>query len=203
MAPFRLTVAACAAATALVTPCWGDDWPQFRRDAQRSASSKDRLLLPLTEVWSWTTRLKDGHSPLFHAVTAGERIFFTAGDDETRWLVCARATTGKVLWRQQLEAPRLKFALSDAVGPGVTAGGQVVVYDWTDRSGRGSQAHQSDVRGSSFVVKTFRAADGRPLQAFPLAMMGANGVLPRLSLTPTLQGQEVRPVPPTFVGCPP
>jgi hypothetical protein len=56
---------------------------------------------------------------------------------------------------------------------------------------------------NSFTVKVFRAQNGQPLDAFPLAAMGANGVLPRVSLIHTPVGQEVRPVPPTFVGCPP
>jgi hypothetical protein len=36
-----------------------------------------------------------------------------------------------------------------------------------------------------------------------MAAMGANGVLPRISLLETRAGQEVAAVPPTMAGCPP
>lgn len=186
-------------------PARGDDWPQFRHDAGRSATSSDRVKLPLTEVWTWSTRLNNGHSPLFNSVVWKGRVFFTACEGQKRYLICADAKKGSVKWRQPLEAAQLKFALSDTVGPAVSESGIVYVYDWLG-AGAGGQATTSSgaVRPvDSFAVRTFSAMDGRPGTYYPLAAMGANGVLPRLSLLHTPVGQEIRPVPPTYVGCPP
>jgi hypothetical protein len=58
-------------------------------------------------------------------------------------------------------------------------------------------------RMNSFTVRVFDARTGEERTLFPLAAMGANGILPRLSLMEEGDGQEVRPVPPTLVGCPP
>ena len=178
-----------------------DDWPQFRRDAWRTAASRDKLEFPLTELWTWSTRGPRGHTPLYHSVVWRNKVFFTASQDRQRFLISADAKTGKVLWRQPLETETLKFPISDIAGPAVTESGMVYVYDWTGSQ----QKYQSAVHagGASFVVRSYRALDGQPLDAFPLVAMGANGVLPRLSLMEGLVGQDVRPVPPTFVGCPP
>src|SRR5213078_366992 len=32
-------------------PARADDWLQWRHDAQRTAASRDRVVLPLTEIW--------------------------------------------------------------------------------------------------------------------------------------------------------
>src|SRR5207253_8831360 len=37
----------------LAAPTRGDDWPQFRHDATRSAISADSLHFPLKELWTW------------------------------------------------------------------------------------------------------------------------------------------------------
>src|SRR5205085_168042 len=95
----------------------GDDWPQFRRDAGRTAASSDPLKLPFTEVWTWTTFHRDGHSPLFNVAVWHNRVFFTACEGDTRFLVCADAKRGSVFWKQPLVAARLRWAPSDAVGP--------------------------------------------------------------------------------------
>lgn len=183
-----------------------DDWPQFRRDPGRTAVSKDSLRLPLKELWTWSSRGQDGHTPLYHSVTYRGRVFFIARDGAKRSLIAADTRTGAVRWRQPLITPRLRFAVSDAVGPAVTDSGMVYAYDWYDSPDalHKGQSHQSAVEGTSFVVRTFGAAGGQPGPYFPLVAMGANGILPRLSLKhDTFEGQEVRPVPPTFSGCPP
>jgi hypothetical protein len=85
-----------------------DDWPQFRRDSSRSAASLDRIKLPLTEIWSWTTEAElTRHTPLFHASVWQDRVFFVAAEGNTRSLVCANARTGVILWRQRLTSRRL------------------------------------------------------------------------------------------------
>lgn len=196
-----------AAALALVLPARGDDWAQFRRDPGRSAASTDKVSFPLTDVWTWRTRAANGYSPLYHAVVRRGRVYFTAIDSGYRYLVCAELKTGKVHWRQRMVTAQLKFPVSDVAGPAVTASGIVYAYDWVPGKGmsRGQKVQSSgEVEAmSSFTVRTFDAESGRPGLFFPLATMGANGVLPRLSLTNNAIGQEVRPVPPTVVGCPP
>lgn len=192
----------------------GDDWPQFRHDANRSAASADELRFPLKERWSWKTRSRNGHTPLYHAAIWHGKAFFTMTDKGQRFLVCTEAETGKVLWYQALEAEQLNFKLSDITGPAVSDGGLVYVYDWVMESGvksRSGLIHMGQETSSSgivepvssFCVRVFEAKTGKEKHMLPLAMMGANGVLPRLSLTEDDDGQEVNPVPPTFVGCPP
>jgi hypothetical protein len=187
----------------------GDDWTQFRRDANRSAASKDELKFPLQERWSWTTHSRNKHTPLYHAVVRQGHVFFTASDKEGRFLICADAKTGKVKWKRLLQTEKLDFVLSDIAGPAVTDSGLVYVYDWrskhaVQRFGGQDTTSSGEVEPmNSFCVRVFEAATGEEKASFPLAAMGANGVLPRLSLVETREGQEVRPVPPTFVGCPP
>src|SRR5262249_27068468 len=154
-----------------------------------SAASGDPLKLPLTEVWSWITPAAEKHTPLFHSVVWKDRVFFVAREGGKRQLMCANAKTGKILWRQQLESPQLKFPLSDIAGPAVSQSGIVFIYDWmTERRGRqghagqGTQSSGAVEAVNSFCVRTFRALDGQEGPFFPLAAMGANGVLPRVSL---------------------
>lgn len=204
----------------LAAPMRGDDWPQFRHDATRSAVSTDRLRFPLKELWTWNTMGPGGHRPLYHAVIWHEQVYFTASEKDRRYLICADAKTGVVRWRQPLEAERLDFCISDIAGPAVNEMGRVFVYDWisltTFNSPLGRAAAETlfgqgisqvctmipDLVGC-FAVRTFNAMTGKEGPYFPMAAMGATGVLPRLSLTDTWAGQEVAEVPPTMAGCPP
>jgi len=211
----RSGLAALAAAVALTAvAARADDWPQFRRDPYRSGKSEDPVKFPLTEVWGRTSQRITGASPLFHTTVFKERVFFTILKEGGKFLVCADARTGSVRWQQRLEADRLRFVLSDVAGPAVTQSGMVYVYDWVARrtaasrgsmirSGQAAQSAGNVEALNSFAVKVFRADTGELLDVFPLAAMGANGVLPRLSLMHTLEGQQVAPVPATLVGCPP
>ncbi|HLK55912.1 MAG TPA: hypothetical protein VKU00_05095 [Chthonomonadaceae bacterium] len=200
---------------ALIAPARGDDWPQFRHDSTRSATSKDSLQFPLKELWTWKTVGTDGHHPLYHAVIRKGLVYFTASDKNGRHLICADAKTGAVRWRHQLEAERLAFDISDIAGPALSDAGVVFVYDWIstlDRTLIGPlekalNAHFCTV--DSFVVRTFDAATGQEGYYFPMAAMGINGILPRLSLMETQSGQKTQfgqailPVPPTMAGTPP
>jgi outer membrane protein assembly factor BamB len=191
-----------------------DDWPQFRRDSGHSALSKDKVDTPLREVWKWDQLNPDGSSPVYHAVVWKDRVFFTGGSSNGRVVVCADLGTGKVYWSRPLSATHLRFALSEAAGPAVSASGRVFVYDWFTQQGvqsrtglihKGQELSSSGIVEpvNSFCVRTFDAMTGDEGSFFPLAAMGANGVLPRLSLLEGVRGQAVRPVPPTFAGCPP
>jgi hypothetical protein len=190
--------------------CRADDWPQFRRDSSHSATSTDELKFPLTELWSWSKAAKNPHTPLYHVVVWNEYAYFTASDEKARSLICADARTGKVKWQKELATGKLEFEISDIAGPAVTSGGTVFVYDWNRASAFGEnltvKVEGSDCSFSSvdsFCVRTFDAATGKEGPYFPMAAMGATGVLRRLSLMEGARGQEVRPVPATFAGCPP
>jgi outer membrane protein assembly factor BamB len=125
----RATLAGLLLAAVLCAAARSDDWPQFRRDSNRTAFSGDKIKPPLTEIWSWTTTHTLGHSPLYNVAVRQGRVYFTACEGPSRWLVCADAQTGSVLWRQPLTVPKLTAPLTDSVGPSVTANGLVVVYD--------------------------------------------------------------------------
>lgn len=191
-----------------------DDWTQFRHDASRSGVSKDKLKFPLRESWTWKTKSRNGHTPLFHAVVKAGKIYFTASENEKRWLICADSKTGKVIWRKPLQTEKLDFALSDAVGPAISSSGRVFVYDWLE-SGKNEDLAQAlmkqypgmlhcdaVMKASGFVVNIFDAEQGKVQTNLMMSMMGANGVLPRLSL---LEGdtEVVSKVPSTFAGAPP
>ena len=205
----RATSALLLLGLAAAAPGWADDWPQFRRDAGRSAASADRVKMPLTEIWTHESRLKNGHTSLYHAAVWRGRAYFVACDEETRYLVCTDARTGATQWKQPLAASRLEFPISDAAGPAVSESGTVFVYDWIGARPGQSQyaACAPDTQTpSSFNVRTFNAQTGAPGVRFPLAAMGANGVLSRLHLLhgepPADQG--IMPVPPTLgSNCPP
>lgn len=204
--------------TVLSAPVRADDWLQFRHDATHSAVSQDKLHFPLKELWTWNTTGPDKHRPLYHSVIRKGWIYFTASEKSRRFLICADAKTGVVKWWQPLQAERLSFTISDISGPAVTESGRVFVYDWltikdprmiktlTDAIFAQSASLTCEmVTGSidCFAVRTFDAVTGKEGSYFPMAAMGANGVLPRVSLLETQAGQEVASVPPTMAGCPP
>lgn len=194
-------------------PVRADDWAQYRHDAGHTAVSSDRLTFPLKEVWSWNKVSDKGHTPLYHAAVWHNRVYFTGSEGKQRLLTCADAKTGKVYWSKPLISESLRFIISDIAGPAVTAGGKVFVYDWYSKPSEGNcmyllpsmnaSAPDGILPVNSFCVRTFDAMTGQEGPFFPLASMGVNGILPRLSLLEGVQGQEVRPVPPTFAGCPP
>ena len=142
-----LTTAACL--MALAGPALADDWPQFRRDAGRSAASADRLALPLAEIWS-----RSGGAC---AVWQGKTYFTTTTRGGARLLVCADARTGTPLWRQLLNSPTLLTSLM--VPPVVSSARIVYVYD----------AGIVPDCGFEFFVRGFDAVNGRPLAATSLA----------------------------------
>lgn len=109
---------------------YADDWLQFRHDAARSGVSQDILKFPLKEAWTWKSKSRIGQSPLFHAAARKGKLYFTAFDLYTRYLVCADAKTGKMLWRTPLQAEKLTNALAHNAGPSISDSGKVFVYDW-------------------------------------------------------------------------
>lgn len=196
----------------------GDDWPQYRKDAGRSAASTDPVKFPLTDVWSWSTRGNDGHTPLYHVAVSRGRTYFVAREDRVRFLVCADAKTGTVIWKRPLTARQLSNGLSDIVGPAVSPSGLVFVYDFQagkkaptplalKTAGNRQRALATIARDitevEGFVIRAYDAATGQPADMLPIGMMGVNGVLPRLALMHTGGGEHVHPVPPSIATCPP
>ena len=218
MARASLGLSLLSLLTVLSAPVRGDDWLQFRHDASHSAVSQDKLHFPLKELWTWNTAGPSKHRPLYHSVIRNGLIYFTASEKDWRFLICADAKTGVVKWRQPLQAERLNFSISDISGPAVTESGRVFVYDWVtirDRPMVKALIEAINAQSASlpcsmapsvvdcFAVRTFDAMTGKEGSYFPMAAMGANGVLPRISLLETQVGQEVAAVPSTLAGCPP
>jgi len=218
MARVSLGLALLSLLTTLSAPVRGDDWLQFRHDATHSAVSQDKLHFPLKELWTWKTTGLEKHRLLYHSVIRNGLVYFTASEKSRRFLICADAKTGVVKWRQPLQAERLSFTISDIAGPAVTEAGRIFVYDWVTIKDQPTIKKLTDAifaqaasltcsmvpaEVDCFAVRTFDATTGKEGPYFPMAAMGANGVLPRVSLMETWAGQEVAAVPPTMAGCPP
>jgi hypothetical protein len=121
----------CLALLAVAGSTRADDWPQFRRDAERTGASTDPISLPLTELWSWENVPTDSRTPTrnFPAIWRG-RVFFTMGA-KRRVLVAADARTGQPLWQQPLTDSDLHGPGPPHLwlGPTVAENGVVFVYD--------------------------------------------------------------------------
>ena len=205
---FFLSLAALC--LALPAALHADDWPQFRKDPSRSGASNDKLKFPLEEVWSWSTRGLADHSPLYYSTALKDRVYFTASEGSKRFIVCADIHSGKLHWRRALHTENLRFPISDIAGPAVSESGTVFVYDWLSPSKLAelladpvNQGTTCPTMGANFAVRTFDAQTGKEGRFFPLSLMGANGILPRLVLLEGRSGQAVTQVPRGFAGCPP
>jgi len=208
LSPTPVVAACCAALAGMSAVARADDWPQYRHDARHTAVSVDPVKLPLAEIWTWKNEAQqDGFSPLYHAVTWQGRAFFVACEGDGRSLICTNAKTGAVIWKQRLEARNLGFPISDIAGPAVTASGTVYVYDEIHLPAELVRvllnATGPKLARPSFTVRAFNAVDGTATGFFPLAIMGANGVIPRVSVLDSPAGQAAYPVPPLYKGCPP
>lgn len=122
-------LASIAGACLCVVKAQADDWAQFRKDNRRSAASTDPIRVPLTEIWSYTNRHTNGHSPLFNCAVWKGRIFFVSCEGNARSMNCADARSGAMLWRRPLSTPVFGNPLTDAVAPAVSDDGVVYVYD--------------------------------------------------------------------------
>jgi len=141
-----------------------DDWPTFRRDAQRSGVTPATLALPL--ALAWTHRPTQGPAPAwpaptatnyaimygplrqtltfdhaFHAVADAESVYFGSSADDS--IYCLDATTGAFRWRFVTEGPvRLAPALSRGTVFAGSDDGQLYALDartgrrlWSYRAG--------------------------------------------------------------------
>src|SRR5687768_13948319 len=96
--------------TLLTAPAAGDDWPQFRYNAARTAASRDGLSFPLVPIWEWESA-SNTFSMSSCAIWKGRVLFIDGGFDPVtarrrrasgRALVCADARTGQSIWNRPL-----------------------------------------------------------------------------------------------------
>ncbi len=118
---------------ALGTIGHADDWRMYRKDAQHTAASSDKIKLPLKVAWSWKSARVGGVAPLSTAVVAGDRVYFCGGQTESgktkRQLLAVDCATGKIVWKRDLLTARMNRFLSEDVGPVVSMAGNVYVFD--------------------------------------------------------------------------
>lgn len=118
---------------ALGTIGHADDWRMYRKDAQHTAASSDKIKLPLKEAWVWKSARLGGVAPLSTAVVAGDRVYFCGGQTESgktsRQLLAVDTATGKVVWKRNLLTARMNRFLSEDVGPVVSLAGNVYAFD--------------------------------------------------------------------------
>ena len=120
---------------ALGTIGHADDWRMYRKDAQHTAASSDKIKLPLKKAWVWSSARLGGVAPLSTAVVAGNRVYFCGGQTESgmarRQLLAVDTATGKVVWKRDLLGPRVHRFLNEDVGPSVSSTGNVFVFELT------------------------------------------------------------------------
>ena len=92
----------------VAAPARAEDWPAWRHDQNRSATSSEKLALPLQQAWVYKSRQLRAapnpapqHYPAICKFTlpisaAGDSLFFTSGVDGR--IVCLNAENGAVRW---------------------------------------------------------------------------------------------------------
>ncbi|HTE18954.1 MAG TPA: hypothetical protein VK689_11320, partial [Armatimonadota bacterium] len=202
----------------------GDDWPQFRRDARRSAWSLDAIPVPVFELWVWEGKIGAGTAsiemgvpalsrrPIGNCAVWKGRIFSVSLENSHPFLVCADVKTGYPLWRRRLNG---SGAYRREVGPAVTPQGIVYVYDTVPLEEVQSRTledpdpdPQKPLRKSFFKVhlpashvrlRAFRAVDGQPLGEHPLPSgfprRQFNSLITRLWMLPGGEGRVALPGP--------
>ncbi len=107
-----------------------DQWPQYRHDANRAATSKDRFVRPCTSL-RWVAGDRWAHRSLRQAVSANGRNFYLVPNDEKRlgeppgFTVTARdAFNGLLLWQRRGNEPINRNCRS----PLVAAGDRLFTY---------------------------------------------------------------------------
>jgi len=98
-----------------------EDWPQYKKDGQRSSISSEQLTFPLKAAWTYApaqapqpawpepgkelNRIDFDYAP--QAVIADGRVFFASTADDT--VRAMEQSSGKLLWRFTANAP-IRFA---------------------------------------------------------------------------------------------
>lgn len=113
-----------------------DDWPQFRRDAERTAAAKDPVQLPLTEVWTTirgASYITPGSTSSKTVVWNGAVYYvgYTISPQNglpARTRICADARTGSPRWSYPLAA-YIPEAAGDQGQVAVSSSGLVYFYN--------------------------------------------------------------------------
>ena len=124
------------AAGLLATAGACDEWRQFRRDAQRSGYSRDRIPTRVTELWDWedstaasagfNVKLAASSRPFNQCAIWNGRIYAVTLENKLPYVVCADAKSGLRLWQQPLNG---WGGCRPEVGPAVAPSGIVFAYD--------------------------------------------------------------------------
>ncbi len=83
----------------------GADWPQWRGPRQDGISKEAGLLTEWPEGGPpevWRIKLGNGYSSL---AVVGDRAYTAFGDEEGEYVVCIRATDGKIVWQVRSGGP--------------------------------------------------------------------------------------------------
>lgn len=177
-----LAVMLSLAAGLAPTGARADDWLQFRHDERRTNASKDRLALPLTDLWSIPIGQR---AP---ATVWRGRLCFIGRDARSRTLVCADGRTGVFLWMRRLTG--LPQPVPFETGPAVTASGVVYVGDWDPTYHLipvTGPAQLRDIGHQHFHVRVFRALDGQAVGSYPPPGIETHPVGERTIVAPGLQ----------------
>src|SRR5438067_1899984 len=161
-----LRTAAATLLCALATTSYADDWLQFRGDGQRSSASKERVVVPVTDIW-------EGAAP--GAIWHG-RVFAVDGSAASS-LTCSDAQTGVVIWRRAIPGRRL---VAGGGWPAVSQEGIVFTADLPPGGGSGFAASGASGAGSYSVgapaaggaaapctFRAFHAETGQLLASYP------------------------------------
>ena len=106
----------------LGAPLWGEDWPTWRYDAQRSAASPQELAAELHLQWvreypplqaAWLDQAMMQFDVAYQPVVSGQTMFF--GSSRNDAVIALDTATGAEKWRFYTEGP-VRFA--PAVGQG-------------------------------------------------------------------------------------
>ena len=111
----RVTITTLVLIAGLACSLCAEDWPMWRFDANRSASSPENLKLPLKPAWvrEYSPRVPAWEDPLnqdlmtfdlvFEPVVLGERMFLAFNDRDK--LVALDIRTGRELWTFYTDGP--------------------------------------------------------------------------------------------------
>ena len=122
----------------------GDDWPMWRYDANRSASSNEKLPKNLRLLWTrkFSPRKQAWDDPLnldlmtydrvFEPIVAGGRMFVGFNDQDK--LIAFDVETGQTLWTAFADAP-IRFAPVAYEGNVYCTSDDGYLYCWSQKDG--------------------------------------------------------------------
>ena len=111
----------------------GNNWPQFRGPGGQSIAKGQTLpddIDPSKPLWK--TALPVGHSS---PAIWGDRIFLTAHEDLTVWMICIDRNTGEVLWKEDRAIENVPRYVHEAGSPAISTpatNGSLVVFQFGD-----------------------------------------------------------------------